>query len=255
MFRALFHRRVRSHAQRIFASLFPEGYDGEVFLCGGAFKPLLKKGLPVHDYDLWVRTRKDREKLCAALEKSGAHLIRDFHPYCIKFKHDGQLVEITYHNVKDGGLKDVLNTFDLSLCSIGARYVNGKVVEAHVSDECWHAIRTRNVMVQQSYFLFLALQKAPSIVRTLHRMGHQAAELGFRVDLNHEHLLWDLYRTQFTDEERQAAIDLYFDTMVDYKGQHDERLVRRAMVGFAPAVPDLKSRGDHARGHMVPRVA
>ena len=211
--------------------------------------------MPVQDYDLWVRNRKDREKLCAALEKSGAHLIRDFHPYCIKFRHDGQLVEITYHNIKDGGLKDVLSTFDLSLCSIGARYVNGKVVEVQVSDECWHAIRSRNVMVQQSYFLFLMMQKAPSLVRTLHRMGHQAAELGYRVDLNHEHMLWELYWREFSDEERQAAIDLYFDTMVDYKGQHDERLVRRAMVGFAPAVPDLKSRPDRTPVKLVHRVA
>ena len=254
MFRALFKRRVRAHAKRVFASLFPQGFDGEVFLCGGAFKPLLKPGLPVQDYDLWVRNRKGREKLCAALEKSGAHLIRDFHPFCIKFRHDGQLVEITYHNVNNGTLHDVVNTFDLSICGIGARYLNGEVVDVHVSDECWHAIRTRSVTVLDSYFIFLLLQKAPSLVRTLHRMGHQAAELGYRVDLDHEHRLWELYWSDFTEEERRAAVDLYFDTMVDYKGQHDERLMRRAMVGFAPAIPDLKTK-DRKNVELVPRLA
>jgi hypothetical protein len=254
MLRAIFLRRVRSHAQRIFASLFPKGYEGEVFLCGGAFKPLLKKGLPIQDYDLWVRNKKEREKLCAALTAAGAHLVRDFHPYCIKFRHDGQLVEITYHNVKDGALSDVLSTFDLSLCSIGVRYVNGRIVEAQVSEECWEAIRSKNVTVPSAYFVYLMLAKAPSLIRTLHRMGHQAAELGFRVDLHDEHSLWGLYWNEFSEDERKAAVDLYFETMVDYKGQHDERLVRRAMMGFAPSIPEVL-QDERRSGSMVPQVA
>ncbi len=251
MIHALFRYRLRAHAQQVLRNLFPEGYDGEVFLCGGAFKPMLKKGLPISDLDLWVRNRKEREKLCAALVARGAHLIRDFHPFCIKFRLDGQLVEITYHNVKDGALSDVVSTFDLALCGMGARYVNGKVVEVFVSDECWHAIRHRSVTVQESYFGFLLIQRAPSLIRTLHRMGQQAAELGFRVDLNHEHLLWGLYWGEFTEEERRAAMDLYFETMVSYKGQHDVHLVRRATTGYAPVV---RSQTDKRPMRLVPRV-
>ena len=231
MFRFLFKNRIRRHAQRVFDSLFPKGYEGEVFLCGGAFKPLLKKGLPINDLDLWVRNRKERQKLCAALSTGGAHLIHDFHPFCMKFRHDGQLVEITYHNVKDGALSDVVNTFDLSVCGVGARYANGKVVETFVSDECWRAIRSRQVTVMDSYLCYLLLQNPPSLLRSLHRMGQQAAELGYRVNEEQEHHLWDLYWRQYTEDERRAAMDLYFDTVVSYKGQSNERLVRRASIG------------------------
>jgi len=231
MFRLLFKHRIRRHAQRVFASLFPKGYAGEVFLCGGAFKPLLRKGLPINDLDLWVRNRKERDRLVAALSAGGAHLIHDFHPFCMKFRHEGQLVEITYHNVKDGDLSDVINTFDLSLCGLGARYSNGKVEETYVSAECWNAIHHRQITVMDSYMLFLMLQNSPSILRSLHRMGQQAAELGFQVHEEQEHHLWDLYWRHYSEEERKAAMDLYFDTVVAYKGQSNERLVRRASIG------------------------
>ncbi len=257
MFRALFRNRIRAHAQRIFSSLFPQGYAGEVFLCGGAFKPLLKKGLPINDLDLWVRNRKEREKLCAALVARGAHLVQDFRPFCIKYKLEGRYVEITYHNVKDGALSDVVNTFDLAICAIGARYMNGRVAEAYLSEECWQAIRSKNVTVLDSYFCFVLLQKAPSLLRSLHRMGQQATELGYRVNANHERILWSIYWKDFNEEERRAAMDLYFETMVTYKGQHDEHLVRRATgLGYAPVVLEDRHQTKalpHVR--LVPKVA
>ena len=83
------------------------------------------------------------------------------------------------------------------------------------------------------------MQKAPSLIRTLHRMGQQAAELGYRVDLEHDHRLWDLYWSDYSEDERRAAMNLYFDIMVDYKGHHDEHLVWRATSAHAPAVPDM----------------
>lgn len=252
MFRAYFLHRVRGHARRVFRFLFPNGYDGEIFLCGGAFKPLLKKGRPMHDLDLWVRNRKEREKLCKALLERGAVLLHDFHPYCLKLRLDGQLIEITYHNVKDGALADVLNTFDISLSAIGARFVQGRVVEALVSDECWRAVRGREVSVLDSYFCFIELTRAPSLLRTLHRMGQKAAELDFAVNAGHEHRLWETYWHEFTDEERRVAMDLYFDTMVAYKGQHDPRLVHRATIGYAPVLP---SQGDKLPLKLSPRTA
>jgi hypothetical protein len=237
MRRILFLYRVRRHAQRIFQFLFPKGYDGEIFLCGGAFKPLLKKGLRVHDLDLWVRNRKEREQLCRALLDRGAVMLHDFHPYCLKFRLEGQLIEITYHNVKDGTLADVLNTFDISLSAIGARFEMGKVVEAAVNDECWHAICRNEISVLDSYFAFVGVTKAPSLLRTLHRMGQKAAELKMAVHAGHEHRLWEIYWHDYTEEERRVAMDLYFDTMVAYKGQHDPRLVHRATIGYVPVSP------------------
>lgn len=252
MLRHLFLHRVRGRAYQLFQFLFPQGFDGEFFICGGAFKPLLRKGLAMHDLDLWVRNRKDRAKLCHALLSRGAVLLHDFHPYCLKFRLEGQLIEITYHNVKDGALRDVLNTFDIGLCAMGARCVNGQVAEVHMTDECWRSIRHRQVTLMDSYFIFVVMQKAPSLLRTLHRMGQKATELGYQVNAEHEHRLWEIYWQEYTEEERRMAMDLYFDTMVAYKGQHDEHLVRRAASGFIP-VP--KAQGDAVPLRLTPQTA
>ncbi len=233
MLRAYFHHRMRRHAKSLLRFLFPSGYDGEFFLCGGAFKPLLRSGKPVNDLDLWVRNKKERQKLCAALIERGATLLHDFHPYCIKFRLDGRLIEITYHNVKDGTMADVVSTFDLGVSSLGVRYEKGKIVETFVSEECWHTIQHKEVTVLESYMCLLILQKTPSLLRTLHRMGQQAAELGYTVHAEGEHRLWDMYWNDYTEEERRAAMDVYFDTMVAYKGQHCERLIHRATMGAA----------------------
>jgi hypothetical protein len=235
MLRALFLHRVRRHAQRIFDYLFPESYQGEIFLCGAAFKPLLKKGLHVQDLDLWVRNQMEREKLCNSLLERGAVLLHDFHPYCLKFRLEGQIIEITYHNVKDGTLEDVVSTFDISLSALGVRCENNQVTEAHIDDECWQAIRKGEVSVLESYFCFIDMMKAPSLLRTLHRMGQMAAELGMSVNAEHEHRLWEIYWHDYSEEERRTAMDLYFDTIVAHKGQHDPRLVHRATIGYAPA--------------------
>lgn len=252
MLRHLFLHRVRSRAHQLFHFLFPNGYDGEFFICGGAFKPLLRKGLAMHDLDLWVRNRKDRAKLCQALLNRGAVLLQDFHPFCLKFRLEGQIIEITYHNVKDGVLRDILQTFDIGLCAMGAHFANGRLNEVHATDECWNSIRRKEITLMESYFCFIGLQKPPSLLRTLHRMGQKAAELGYQVNADHEHRLWEIYLQDYTEDERRVAMDLYFDTMVAYKGQHDERLIRRASGGFVP-VP--RNHGDPMPLQLHPQPA
>ncbi|MFZ4763309.1 MAG: hypothetical protein ACOYMN_00030 [Roseimicrobium sp.] len=212
----------------------------------------MKKQLPVHDLDLWVRSRKEREKLCRALLRRGAVLLQDFHPYCLKFRLEGQLIEVTYHNVKNATLRDVLHTFDIAVSAIGCRFQGNSVAEAAISDECWEAVRRREVRVLESYFCFLDVTKAPSLLRTLHRMGQKAGELGYKVHESHEHRLWEAYWHDYSEDERRAAMDLYFDTMVAYKGQQDTRLVHRATVGYLPAV---RSQADHAPMKLLPRHA
>lgn len=126
-FRSEFMSEVLTHAEHLFTDLFPNGYDGQVFLCGGAFKPLLKENLAIADIDLFVRTQQDREKLRAALLAQGAVLVQDFPPNCIKFWLRGQVVEVAYHDVKSGSLDDLLSIFDLALCGIGSLYAIGCV--------------------------------------------------------------------------------------------------------------------------------
>ncbi len=173
--------------------------------------------------------------------------MRDFHPFCLKLRLNGRIIEITYHNVNDGTLADVVNTFDIAVCGMGARYKDGSVAEIQVSEECRESIRKRSIQVLPAYLCFLDATHAPSLIRTLHRMGQQATELGYEVDVTHEHLLWEMFWKDYTEEERQTAMDLYFETMVHYKGHCDDRLVRRATVGYAPVeFEDLHS------GHLYP---
>lgn len=249
MFLSIFKTRVRLHALRVFEEVLGRSYDGEVFLCGGAFKPLLKRKLPINDLDLWVRDRKEREALTRHLLSRGAVLARDFHPYSLKLRMNGRLIEITYHNVRDGQLPDILNTFDLAICGIGARFDKGRVAEVHVAEECWQSVRSRTVRVLPSYFCAVQELRSPSVIRTLHRIGQQASELDYDVDVTHEHLLWDTFWNQFSESERRTAMELYFETMVSHKGGTDEKLVRRALVGYAPTGPS--SGDEQPLPHMV----
>lgn len=254
MFPLFLKSRLQQHAKCVFQEIFPDGYEGEVFLCGGAFKPILKPGLPINDFDLWVRNRKEREKLVRALLQRGASLMRDFHPFCLKLRLNGRIIEITYHNVKEGAMTDVVNTFDIAACGLGARYVNGRVVEMYLAEECRESIRHKLVRVLPSYLCFLEATHAPSLIRTLHRMGQLAAELGYEVDAEHEHLLWEMFWKEYTEEERRAAVDLYFETMVHYKGHCDDRLVRRATVGYASQSATRQSVGTDI-SHLTARHA
>ncbi len=229
LFRALFERRLRSHAGKLLEELFPQGYAGELFLCGGAFKPLLKEGLPINDLDLWVRNRREREKLSAALVDRGAQLINDFQPFCMKFQLEGRNLEITYDNVNDRTLPEVLDTFDLALSSMGVRYANGRVVQVCVSPECWQAVRHKRVAVLNSYVAALFNKRGPSLLNCLHRIGQQAAELKYHTNPADEKILWNIYWNDFTDDQRSVALKLFQETVIDYKGQCDEALMHRAL--------------------------
>ena len=229
LFRALFERRLRSHAGKLLEELFPQGYAGEFFLCGGAFKPLLKEGLPINDLDLWVRNRREREKLSAALVERGAQLIKDFQPFCIKFQLGGRDVEITYDNVNDRTLPEMLDACDLAISSMGVRYANGRIAEVCVSAECWQAVRHKRVAVLNSFWVALLNKRGPSLLNCLHRMARQAAELEYHSNPAHEQILWDIYWNDFTEDQRSVAVKLYQEIAVNYKGQGDEVLMHRAL--------------------------
>ena len=189
---------------------------------------MLKENLAIADLDLFVRTQQDREKLCTALLAQGAVLVQDFPPNCIKFRLRGQVVEVTYHDVKSGGLDDLLSIFDLALCGIGSLYANGCVAEVHVRKGFWNAVRHRSVNVQASYLKLLMFQKDPRLLSSLQRMGQQAEELNYQVNPDDERLLWEIYWDKFTETERIAATDYYIKTIVQYKGRYDEEFLRRA---------------------------
>lgn len=229
-----FSGRVHTLAQSYFKKLFPKGYTGEIFLCGGAFKPLLKEGLLLSDLDLWVRDAKERQRLATALEARGAQLVYDFKPYCAKYDLNGLAIEIVYHNVKTYTLLDLLETSDLALCAMGARYQDGQIIETVVHDECWRAICDREVRVLKDNLAGLQETQNPSILRSIHRIKRQRAELGYGVNPNDEHKLWTMFFQDYSESQRQDAINLYLSTMVNYKGQRDEEILTQATQPFSP---------------------
>ncbi|HEY2573153.1 MAG TPA: hypothetical protein VGH65_03755 [Verrucomicrobiaceae bacterium] len=229
MFLSFFKARVRLHAARVFEKILGSQYEGEVFICGGAFQPLVQRKAPVNDMDLWVRDRREREKLTRHLLSRGAVLARETHPYGLKLRLDGRLIEITYHNVKDGALADVLHTFDLAIRGIGARFEKSRVAEVQVTEECWKSIRRRQIQVQSSYLFAVHEWRSPGIILTLHRMGQQASELDFDVDVAHEHLLWETFWSQYSEEERRAAMEIYFAATASSRGSTAEQISRAAI--------------------------
>jgi hypothetical protein len=232
MFCHIFKRRMKGHAERLLKTLLPHGFEGELFLCGEAFKPLLKKELPVHDVALWVRTAEDRTRLCHALLRRGAvAVIDDAQPQALKFRFEGHVIEVISHDVGNGRLEDILHTFELAIYGLGVRCQHSAVVEMHVIQECWQSIWHRHITVTPAYFCLLMMLKPPCLIRTLHRLGQEAAELGFDVHSDEEHRLWEIYWHDYSEDERKTAMDLYFETTVSHKTQHHYHVVRRATTG------------------------
>lgn len=221
-------QKIKRYAQRVFRFLFPRPWTGEVFLCGGAFKPLLKPGLKVNNLDLWVRDRREREKLFAHLIARGARLVRDFHPYCIRLELDGYAVEITYHNIHSGRISEIVHGFDIAGCSIGAQYKDGEVCDVYVSPKAIESTATSKVLLEDGYVHALTKKRVPTALRGIDRLQRFAAETGYAVCNEDLEELWTIFHEVYSPEEKQQAIDLYLETSVGFKEISDTNLLRRA---------------------------
>ena len=224
----LTHAQVRKHAKSVFKFLLGRKYPGEVFLCGGAFKPLLKPGLKINDIDLWVRNRKEREKLMHAMLDRGATLVRDFYPYCLRFDYEGCPVEITYQNVKDRPISDIVHGFDVAGCAIAATYKKGKIVDSYMSARARGSIENRLALLEESYIDQLIAEHTPSVLRGIDRMKKFARQTGYDVSEEDTERLWDIYANHYSSEERQRSLDIYLETTVGFKDSCDTGLIQRA---------------------------
>ncbi len=221
-------KRVKKQAAKVFRFLFPSGYKGEVFLCGGAFKRLLVPGLSTNDLDLWVRNRKERDRLVKHLLDRGAKLERDFRPFCLRLDLEGCAVEITYHNIKNGSLSDIVHGFDIAGCAIGASYRKGKVNSVYISPGAQETLIRREVVLEQAYLDTLATQRLPTVLRGIDRIQRFALETGFRIRDCDMDALWDLYFEHYSAEEKQQCLDVYLETTVGFKQACDKTLLQRA---------------------------
>ena len=221
-------RHLRRHAVACLKLLFPDGYEGEFFLCAGAFKPWLQEGIEVRDYDLYVRNRKDREQLHEALLARGAVLIQDFQPFCRLYRMEKHKVEVTYHNVKAGGLPEIFALFDLSIGTVGLQYRKGRLLEVEASEECWATRRDQEVRLCGLWRERLLQAKQPNPLGTIQRMPAQAERLGFGHSKADLAFLWECFESCYSKEQKEVAIDIYQRIAGEYKGEMDEALLARA---------------------------
>lgn len=224
----LTEKKVRKQAARIFRFLFPHGYPGEVFLCGGAFKPALHPKLRTNDIDLWVRDRKERNRLLKFLLKRGATLDRDFHPFCLRLLLNGCAVEITYHNIKNGTLEELVHSFDIAGCAIGARYNHRGIRETYISPGAYETVATGEVILEEAYMKSLVNERLPTVLRSIDRMQTFAHETGLRIRKRDIETLWAIYFHNYTVEEQRKCVDVYLETTVGFKRGCNKELLQRA---------------------------
>lgn len=224
-------KRAKGHAERLLKSVLSAPFPGELFLAGGAFKPLLNPERPVRDLDIWVRDRKQRERLCEHLVGCGAEMVHDFHPYCIKFQLGGQQLEVTYQNVKNRPIGEIVEGFDIACCAIAATCSNGRVTDVYVSSQAMLSVDEQQVMLTEGYIERLRRERSPDVLRSLDRLACFADEIGFEVSDEVREQLWGVYEEDYTAEEQRACVDTYLSTTVDYKGQVDFGVLRRAAAG------------------------
>jgi hypothetical protein len=221
-------QQVEAHTKRVFRFLFKKPYLGEVFLCGGAYKPLLDPKLKINDLDLWVRNRKERIRLVGALVAEGARVVHDFAPYCIKLEKEGRAIEITYQNVKSNSVPFIVQSFDLGCCAIGARYYAGKVDEIYVSRQAQMSLARKKVYLNGAFLRWVRERHPLGLLSSLDRIHRFAQDIGFSVDTESEEALWELFETEYDEAEQQKCLDTYMEIVITYKSRHDTNILRRA---------------------------
>lgn len=221
-------RRVKAHAGELLRSVLTKPFPGELFLAGGAFKPLLNPGNAVRDLDIWVRDRRQRGRLRDHLVACGAEVVHDFHPYCIKFQCGERQLEVTYQNVKDRPIGEVVEGFDIACCAIAATYSNGRVTDSYVSPRALRSVEEGRVMLTKGYVDRLRERRSPDVLQSIDRVSSFADEVGFELPEELSERLWGVYENEYTEEEQQACVDTYLSTTVDYKGRVDLDVLRRA---------------------------
>ena len=240
--RRALERAVAEQAHRLLEPAIGADFEDEVFLAGGAFKPVLMEGQAVRDLDLWVRDRRTRERLVEHLVANGAELVHDFHPYCLKFEHAGAEIEVTYQNVKQRPISWVLERFDIAALSIAATYRSGRVTEVTVLPAAVRSFAEGRLYLNEGYIDSLEERRSPDVLQSIDRISRFSERFDMHIPDELCEEFWAVYETIYTREERRACLETYLRTTVEYKGRCDLDLLRRANRGAA-ADPELEMLG------------
>lgn len=211
---ALTEEGVASYGEALLSEVLGDGFDGEVFLAGGAFRTLLTRRAP-RDLDLWTPDEDTRSSLTAFLLARGATEERDHPPFQTMFRCGAHVIDVPYA-VGPRRLVERLERFDLGLSAIGVTWRRGRVVEA-VIDPC----ATRSTE-GRAVLLLRPLRNVSYLLNTVERARRYARELDFEWPVAEEALLWDTFASLPTARQ-QKVLSNYA-----WAGGHDARIIEQA---------------------------
>ena len=221
-------RRVKAHAKKLFQFLFPRGFGGEFFLCGGAFKPLFDAGLKLNGLDLWVRNSAARERLVGALINGGASIVDDVESHWIRLERDGVPVVVSYRDAPDAGLGGIVGEFDIAACAIGVAFRDGAIREVQIAAQANRMLRAKAVLFQDAYLDRLRSAHDPVLLCGIDRLTALAGDTGFEPDEGSLAEAWEIFESEYDADEKQRCLDTYMETVVGLRSRCDPRIVQRA---------------------------
>lgn len=227
---ALTEEAVARCGEAMLREVLGAGFDGEVFLAGGAFRTLLTGRRP-RDLDLWAPDDATRVALTAWLMERGASLERDHPPFQTAFRCGPHTVDVPYA-VGTTRLVERLARFDLGLSAIGVTWRRGRVVEAVVDPCALRSVETRAV------WLLRPLRNVSYLLNTLERAHRYGRELGFEVPDEEQRLLWTTYAS-LPHARKEKVLSNYA-----WADGRDERIIghARSVISQGCSDPDAAAR-------------
>lgn len=245
MFAFLARRRLKrkalDHARTLLGTISPRPFPGDLYLAGGVFKSILTEGVEVRDVDIWVKNRAAREAAAEWLQVAGFALEKDFHPYCRVFRRQEQVIEITYENLKEGGIHEVLESFDLGPCQIAARVSNGRADDLYATPDFWESTSSRTIKVARGYWHGLKVGHSPKLLLTLHRLGNWGDSLGWQRDHGQITAMWRMFIEEYSPAEARLALALAEEIIGGFKGEPDAPILERARRELATRIATKSS--------------
>jgi len=146
------------------------------------------------------------------------------------YQLDDRLVEITYQNVKERPISEIVRGFDIAGCAVAATYRDGEIVDAYFTASAAHSVMWKTACLEMTYLERLRADRLPTVLRTIDRLERFASDVGYPVSEADIAALWRLYREEYSPDERQQCIDVYLETTCGYKGIHNTALLALAAL-------------------------
>lgn len=191
---------VLKFGQETLRELLGDDFGGRLFLAGGCFKSVLA-GKPPRELDIWAASDDDRRLLVDVLQRRGAVPLPGSRPFGEAFRFGEVTVDIP-RKTEPATLEGRLARFDLGLSCIGVELDAGRT-RAVVHPKAIESARRRRVLFQKP------LANWKYALYSLERARRYAVELGYALDAEEEHVVWEVFDAQDA-ATRQGMVDRYW---------------------------------------------